>query len=302
MVAGPPPVRLSPQGTASVVIAPQRIAGRRHRGGVAGGDVAGGHGRDQRAAGGVDHPPGAGGARPRPLPTWAGRASSRSSRRTGGAPSRPGSGPGPPRPHRRRAPRPATRQRGPAASDDGGRAGVVAAVQRRPARRQPAVVRTPPAEPPVVREPSPKPPVARPSPRPVRPPRPRPVRPEPGSPPRSWRRPTGHKPHPGKRPRVPSVPRPGKPRTADPDDGSTCPGGPRERAGTRTAPAGTTAARTRTAAGGSSPSRDEGRPGRGRPRAGPEAGDPGEQGRGHDEQEGADRDGRASRDVEVTDR
>jgi hypothetical protein len=64
MVAGPTPTRTSPQGIASRVIAPQHIAGRRHRRGVAGGDVARGHDRDQRAAGGVDHPPGVGGARP----------------------------------------------------------------------------------------------------------------------------------------------------------------------------------------------------------------------------------------------
>ena len=95
MVAGPPPVRLSPQGTASFVIAPQRIAGRRHRGGVAGGDVARGNGRDQRAAGGVDHPPGAGGARPaRSGPGPAGRHPGRAAGR-GARQAAPGAVPGP---------------------------------------------------------------------------------------------------------------------------------------------------------------------------------------------------------------
>ena len=129
---------------------------------------------------------------------------------------------------------------------------------------------------------SPTPPVARPSPA-VRPPRPRPGRPEPGSPPRSWRRPNGHKPHPGKRPRVPS-PLSRQARTADPDDRSTCPGGP-AASRARTARSVTTTARTRTAAGGSIPprphyrdgpgrERDTGADGRGSPWTGLEAGGP----------------------------
>ena len=126
-------------------------------------------------------------------------------------------------PPRRRS---ATRENGAAAAGDGGRAGVVAAVQRRPARQRPVVFRTPAAEPSVDRTPSPRPPVARPAPRPVRPPQ----RPEHGSPPRSWRRGAGHKPHPGRhdRDRAPSAPRPDNPRAADPNGkpggGSPCPG------------------------------------------------------------------------------
>jgi hypothetical protein len=102
---------------------------------------------------------------------------------------------------------------------------VVAAVQRRPARQRTVVLRTPSAEPPTDRTPSIRPPVARPAPRPVRPSH----RAEPGSPPRSWRRGTGHKPRPGKhdRDRAPSPHRPGRPQTADPEgrpsDESPCP-------------------------------------------------------------------------------
>ena len=101
-------------------------------------------------------------------------------------------------PPRRRS---ATRENGAAAAGDGGRAGVVAALQRRPARQRPVVFRTPAAEPSVDRTPSPRPPVARPAPRPVRPPQ----RPEHGSPPRSWRRGAGHKPHPGRHDLLESV-------------------------------------------------------------------------------------------------
>jgi hypothetical protein len=97
---------VSPQGTAARVIAPQRIAGRRHRGGVAGGDVARGHGRDQRAAGGVDHPPGAGGARPaRSRPGPAGRHPGRAAGR-GARQAARGAVPGP---RGRTAAAPATR-------------------------------------------------------------------------------------------------------------------------------------------------------------------------------------------------
>jgi hypothetical protein len=189
MVAGPTPTRTSPQGIASRVIAPQHIAGRRHRRGVAGGDVARGHDRDQRAAGGVDHPPGVGGARPAPSrPGPSGRHPGRAAE------------PGPRRAVRGRArgpaaaPPPGRSGNGTTASDDD-RGGVAAAVQRHPARRRPAVVGTPSVERPPVRRPSAEPPEARPERRPVRPPRPRPDRPEPGSPPWSWRR-NGHKPTP----------------------------------------------------------------------------------------------------------
>ena len=128
-------------------------------------------------------------------------------------------------PPRRRS---SAQERAAAAAGDDGRTGVVAAVQRHPARQRPVAIRTPSAAPPVDRTPSIRPPVARPAPRPVRPPR----RPEPGSPPRSWRRETGHKPHPGKhdrdRDRAPSAPLPGRPDTAGPQgkprDGSPCPG------------------------------------------------------------------------------
>ncbi|HEV2892619.1 MAG TPA: hypothetical protein VG411_02600, partial [Actinomycetota bacterium] len=153
-------------------------------------------------------------------------------------------------------------------------------------------------------------------------------RPEPSSPPRSWRRPTGHKPQPGNRPHVPSAPRPGKPLTADPDGGSSCPGGPRGDVG-RDRP-GRDHHRRPGADSGRwvEPRRDKDhRDGRGRDedrrdarRWGEaqldegsrdedhrgrdmEAGDPGAQGRGHDERERrADPDERASRDVKVTGR
>jgi hypothetical protein len=127
--------------------------------------------------------------------------------------------PAAPPPRRRSATR---RESGVAASGDGGHAGVITAVQRRPARQRPAVLRTPAAGPPVARTPSARPP-ARPTPRPVRHPRQRADRPEPGSSPRPWRRPPyQHKDG------VPSPPRPDTPRTAGPESepsgGSPCPG------------------------------------------------------------------------------
>gem|GEM_PF-4644796 len=215
--------RTPTQGIASRVVAPQHIAGRRPGGGIARGDVPGGHGRDQRAADGVDHPPAAGGARPAgPRPGPAGRHPGRAAGATTRQAVRrplPGS-------RDRAAPAPAVRDPGERRCRGGRqrprRGGRGRAAP--PARQRPVVFRTPAAEPSVDRTPSARPPVARPAPRPVRPPQ----RPEHGSPPRSWRR--GAKPHPGRhdRDRAPSAPRPDRPRAADlngkPGGESSCPG------------------------------------------------------------------------------
>jgi hypothetical protein len=114
-------------------------------------------------------------------------------------------------------PRKAGRRHGGGAPADDGRAGVVMAVQRRPARQEPVASR-PPA---VDRQPP------RPAPRPVLPPRPRPAHPEPAWPHRPRRRWTDHKPHPARRVPARPVARPVLPRPADPDGelggGSPCP-------------------------------------------------------------------------------
>src|SRR5215218_11134568 len=128
----------STQGIASRVVAPQRFAGRRPRGGVAGGD--------QRAAGGVVRAPGPGAARPA-VP--AGDPPPRREPAT-----RPPGGPGP----------------------EAGRAGVV--VERRPARRHRVVADRPPLDRPVRPERPVSPGPTPPAPRPVRRHHPRPPRPD----------------------------------------------------------------------------------------------------------------------------
>jgi hypothetical protein len=118
------------------------------------------------------------------------------------------------------APRPRGAGGGAAPADDG-RAGVVVAVQRRPARQAPVASRPPAVE----RHPP------RPAPRPVLPPRPWPAHPEPAWPHRPRRRWTDHMPHPAKRVPAKPVARPVLPRPADPDGepggGSPCPDRPR---------------------------------------------------------------------------
>ena len=114
-------------------------------------------------------------------------------------------------PPRRRS---STQESGAAAAGDDGRTGVVAAVQRRPARQRPVVIRTPSAEP--LRGPHPLHPAAR---------------GQAGAPARPATAPararlaaalvaagTGHKPHPGThdRDRAPSAPRPDRPRHGGP--------------------------------------------------------------------------------------
>jgi hypothetical protein len=83
MLAGPSPTRpTSPQGIASRVVAPQRILGRRPRGGIPCGDVARGDGRDRRAAGGVVRLSGVGPGRPAgPQRRPGGRVPGRAARR-----------------------------------------------------------------------------------------------------------------------------------------------------------------------------------------------------------------------------
>jgi hypothetical protein len=86
MLGGPSPARPpTPQGIASRVVAPQRIAAHRPRGGGAGDHVARGHGGDRRAAGGVVRPLGVGPARatssrPGPAGRDPGRAAAAGSR------------------------------------------------------------------------------------------------------------------------------------------------------------------------------------------------------------------------------
>jgi hypothetical protein len=106
MLAGPSPTRpTSPQGIASRVVAPQRILGCRPRGGIPCGDIAGGDGRDQRAAGGVVRLSGVGSGRPAgPQPRPAGRAPGRAAA-PGSRHAAPLAAPGNPRPSRRRVPR-----------------------------------------------------------------------------------------------------------------------------------------------------------------------------------------------------
>jgi hypothetical protein len=117
-------------------------------------------------------------------------------------------------------PRTAGRRHGGGAPADDGRAGVVVATQRRPARQEPVASRQPAAD----RHPP------RPAPRPVLPPRPRPAHPEPAWPHRPRRRWTDHKPHPARRVPARPVARPVLPRPADPDGetggGSPCPDRP----------------------------------------------------------------------------
>jgi hypothetical protein len=118
------------------------------------------------------------------------------------------------------APRP-RRAGGDAPADDSG-AGVVVAVQRRPARQEPVASRRQAVD----QHPT------RPAPRPVLPPRPRPAHPEPASPHRPRRRWTDHKPRPARRVPAKPVARPVLPRPVDPDGepggGSPCPDRPRE--------------------------------------------------------------------------
>ena len=117
------------------------------------------------------------------------------------------------------APRPPKADGGAPADD--GRAGVILAVQRRPARQEPVASRRP-----AVDQHPPQP--ARGS---VLPPRPRPTHPEPAWPHRPRRRWTVHKPRPAKRVPARPVARPVRPRPADPDGepggGSPCPDRPR---------------------------------------------------------------------------
>ena len=131
-------------------------------------------------------------------------------------------------PRQGRAKPPPGRSREPAAEPaprppkaDDGRAGVVVAVQRRPARQEPVASRRP-----AVDQHPPQP--ARGS---VLPPRPRPTHPEPAWPHRPRRRWTVHKPGPAERVPARPVARPVRPRPADPDGepggGSPCPDRPR---------------------------------------------------------------------------
>jgi hypothetical protein len=200
----------TPQGIASRV-APQRFAGRRPRGGVAGGD-----GGDRRAAGGVVRAPDAG-ARPAVRRPWAsgghpGRPAGAEARQAASRPlpgtrGRPAAAPGARHPARRPAP-------------EAGRPGVVVVVERRPARRHRVIADRAPLDRPVSPEPTP------PARRPVRRHHPRPPRPEPDRPARPRKRWPDHKPHPPKHPSVPSQPRPADPPD-DPSGGSPCPDRPR---------------------------------------------------------------------------